>query len=143
MREAIGNERIESGEISDQRLAVSTRHILISVPGERSAFDETLCESEEWLPYRQEAEAAIDLLENGEPFALLAETISDDTGSAVNGGLLGDENNVDTSNYVEEFKQGIREAEVGEYYGPVCTQFGFHIIQVLEKKHGKTCLNQN
>jgi parvulin-like peptidyl-prolyl isomerase len=133
LREAIGNERIESGDISDQRLAVSSRHILISVPGERPTFDEALCESEEWLPYRQEAEAAIDLLENGEPFALLAETISDDTGSAVNGGLLGDVNNVDTSNYVEEFKQGIREAELGEYYGPVCTQFGFHIIQLLEK----------
>jgi hypothetical protein len=136
LREAIGEELIESGEIPDEQLGATTRHILISVPGQEAlteeTFDEALCESEEWSPYRQEAEDALALLENGEPFATLAESISDDPGSGAAGGMLGEVANVDTS-YVGAFAQAIHDAEIGEYVGPVCSRFGFHIIQVLDK----------
>lgn len=142
LRESIGDELIESGEIDTQRLAASTRHILIAVPGEeernQDTFDEALCESDEWSSYREETEAALELLENGEPFALLAQSISDDngsdgiSGSAAEGGMLGEVQNVDTS-YVGPFAQAIHDAEIGEYVGPVCSHFGFHIIQVLDK----------
>lgn len=136
LREAISDELIESGEIPEQRLGATTRHILISVPGaderNQDTFDEALCESEEWSPYRQEALDALAMLENGEAFALLAETISDDPGSGANGGLLPEVDNVDT-NYVGPFAQAIQDAEIGEYTEPVCSHFGFHIIQVLDK----------
>lgn len=134
LREAITDEMIANGEIKTQQIAANTRHILIAAPSDTTVFDAAKCESEEWASYRQQALDAIELLNNGEPFATLAEAISDDTGSAIEGGNLGEVADIEGSNYVEPFKQAIIDGNVGEFIGPVCTQFGFHIIQILEKE---------
>jgi peptidyl-prolyl cis-trans isomerase D len=134
MQEAVTDEMIAMGDIQDTRVGATARHILIGVPEDlqRANFSESLCESEDWLPYSEEADRVLELLNGGESFAAMAQAFSTD-GSASNGGLLGAVNDVDTQ-YVEPFAQAIRDGEVGEYLGPVCSQFGFHIIQVLEKE---------
>lgn len=138
LQEVVPDELIESGDLETQRLWADTRHILISVP-EASAegaptFTQLLCDSEEWKPYRDQTLEIIALLNSGEPFATLAEAFSDDPGSAIQGGALGSVDDVENSSYVAPFKQAIIDGPIGEFIGPVCTQFGFHIIQILDKE---------
>lgn len=65
-------------------------------------------------------------LADGEDFSALAVELS--TGpSGPNGGDLGC---APASNYVPEFAEAVIEAEVGEYVGPVQTDFGFHVLVV-------------
>lgn len=73
-----------------------------------------------------EAENILAALEDGESFAMLAQTLSTDS-SAPNGGEL---TWAPISRYVKEFADAVREAEIGAYVGPVATQFGYHVIQV-------------
>lgn len=136
LREAVTDELIEEGEIETSSYAVTSRHILIGVPEDLQAagYSASLCDSEDWLPYRLDALSVLELLESGAPFPSVAQSFSDDPGSGANGGMLGFTPNVDNSQFVDQFKDALKAAEVGEYYGPVCTQFGFHIIQVLEKE---------
>lgn len=83
-----------------------------------------LVESEE------EAQSVLDRLEAGEDFAELAQEVSVDTGSAEQGGDLGE---FSRGRMVAEFEEAVFAAEPGELLGPVETQFGFHIIEVLER----------
>lgn len=76
-----------------------------------------------------EANAIIDLLEQGEPFEELATARSLDEGSAVQGGNLGVR---PRGSYVEPFDEAVWNAEEGEIVGPVETQFGYHVIRVEE-----------
>ncbi len=143
MRDAVTDQMIETGELRDFRLSTQTRHILIAVPGgaERQQeaqtgipFDETLCESEEWAPYRQQALDIITRLNAGESFALLAQTVSADPGSATNGGVLPPVRDAHNSGYAEPFQQAVIDLEVGDLSEPVCTIFGYHIIQNIDKE---------
>lgn len=76
-----------------------------------------------------EAQAIIDLLEQGRSFEELAEERSIDEGSAVAGGTLGTR---PRGAYVGPFDEAVWNAEEGEIVGPVETQFGYHIIRVNE-----------
>lgn len=76
-----------------------------------------------------EANAIIDLLEQGQSFEELAETRSIDEGSAVQGGNLGVR---PRGTYVEPFEEAVWTAEEGDIIGPVETQFGYHVIRVNE-----------
>lgn len=136
LEEDVTQELIDNGELKEQRLWANTRHILIAVPAEMQPtgeFDASICSSEEWAPYREETMQVLELLNNGEPFATLAQTVSDDPGSGANGGMLGEEADVEGT-YVEPFAQAIKTGEIGAYLGPVCSQFGFHIIQVFDRE---------
>ena len=103
----------------------------------RELLQESVTETSETVPYyntrhilvdtEEKALEVIDALNNGESFADLARAVSNDTGSGARGGELGWS---PAANYVPEFGQAIREAEIGAIVGPVETQFGFHIIQV-------------
>lgn len=64
-------------------------------------------------------------------FATKAKELSQDPGSAVNGGSLGE--NTDITGFVPEFVEAIKKAKAGEIVGPVKTQFGYHIIYVKAK----------
>ena len=66
-----------------------------------------------------------------ENFATKAKELSQDPGSAVNGGSLGE--NTDITGFVQEFAEAIKKAKAGEIVGPVKTQFGYHIIYVKAK----------
>ncbi len=69
-------------------------------------------------------------LADGEDFAALAEEYSDDTGSAINGGDLGW---FGRGVMVPAFEEAAFALEPDEISEPVATDFGYHIIQVLEK----------
>ncbi|HLV76499.1 MAG TPA: peptidylprolyl isomerase [Marinobacter sp.] len=70
-------------------------------------------------------------LQEGADFAVLARELSDDPVSGSDGGNLGW---VSPGQMVPEFEQGMLEAEVGEIYGPVRSQFGWHLLQVQERR---------
>ncbi len=71
------------------------------------------------------------IVEGGEDFAEVAKEVSEDPGSAPNGGDLGC---FGKGQMVPEFEQAAFSLEKGEVSQPVKTDFGFHIIQVYDTK---------
>jgi len=67
----------------------------------------------------------------GDDFATLARSHSDDTGSALKGGDLGWVNPGDT---VPEFEQAMDALAPNEISQPFKSPFGWHIVQVLERR---------
>ena len=70
-------------------------------------------------------------IENKEPFESLARLHSDDKASALKGGGLGW---VEPGALVPPFERAMNQLAVNEISVPVQTQFGWHIVQVLERK---------
>ncbi len=70
-------------------------------------------------------------IQDGDDFGALARAHSDDKGSAVKGGDLGW---VVQGVLVPPFEAAMNKLEIGEISEPVQTQFGWHIIQVLDRK---------
>jgi peptidyl-prolyl cis-trans isomerase D len=70
-------------------------------------------------------------LRGGADFAELAKKNSEDTGSAVNGGDL---DYFGRGRMVAEFDQVAFTLEPGQLSDPVKSQFGYHIIKVVDKK---------
>lgn len=70
-------------------------------------------------------------IEGGADFAELARSNSDDPGSASRGGDLGW---VSPGDMVPQFEQVMKETYPGTVSAPFRTQFGWHIIQVLERR---------
>ena len=70
-------------------------------------------------------------IENGDDFAELAKSHSEDPGSAVSGGDLGWVNPGQT---VPEFERTMGALKPNEISAPVRTSYGFHLIQVLERR---------
>jgi len=68
---------------------------------------------------------------NGEDFASLARSNSDDKGSAINGGDL---NWVGPGDLVPPFEAAMNKLAINGISDPVQTQFGWHLIQVLERE---------
>lgn len=75
-------------------------------------------------------EGLIERIRNGESFATLAKSFSQD-GSATRGGDLGWIYPGDT---VPEFEQAMNALAPGQISAPVQTPFGFHLIEVLERR---------
>jgi peptidyl-prolyl cis-trans isomerase SurA len=68
---------------------------------------------------------------NGEDFAALAKANSSDTRSATQGGELGW---VSPGDLVPQFEQAMDALPVGGLSQPVQSQFGWHLIEVLERR---------
>src|SRR5690606_24005029 len=77
-----------------------------------------------------EARAILERLRGGADFAEVARTASDDPGSAARGGDLGW---FGPGRMVEPFENASFGAEIGEVVGPIETQYGYHIIEVLNR----------
>jgi parvulin-like peptidyl-prolyl isomerase len=92
--------------------------------------DERSPAEQAWAEARLEANQVMASLQAGEPFAALAAAYSDDP-SAADNGLLGWSA---SDGYVDPFAEAINTADIGAYVGPVCTEFGWHIIQVLDRE---------
>ncbi|MEF3077305.1 peptidylprolyl isomerase [Methylobacter sp. Wu1] len=71
-------------------------------------------------------------LANGEDFAALARAHSDDKGSAIKGGGL---DWVGPGDLVKPFEEAMTKLSVNEVSEPVQTQFGWHLIQVLDREN--------
>jgi peptidyl-prolyl cis-trans isomerase SurA len=70
-------------------------------------------------------------IEGGEDFGVLARAHSDDKGSAVKAGDLGF---VTPGSLVSEFEEAMNRLQPNQLSDPVQTQFGWHLIQVLERQ---------
>ena len=68
---------------------------------------------------------------DGDDFATLARTHSDDKGSALKGGELGW---VEPGSLVKPFEEAMNKLTVNQISEPVQSQFGWHLIQVLDRK---------
>lgn len=79
---------------------------------------------------KQKMDTIKDRLDNGEKFELLARQFSED-GTASNGGDLGWVNPGDT---VPQFEKAMNELKPMQISEPVRSPFGWHIIQVLERR---------
>lgn len=124
LRDALG------ADVPAEELQVNARHILIAFdPGATSQA--TIATDDQKAAALEKANAVMAALQNGEPFADLAATMSDDTGSAQNGGELGWQS---PDGFVPAFADTVTTAEVGTIAGPIETEFGYHIIQVLGRE---------
>lgn len=107
---------VERSEINQSKI----RHILVS-PNE--IIDDATA--------KQRLEGALEKIRAGEDFGEQAKLLSDDPGSANLGGDLGWS---ETSSYAPEFKATADTAEIGVISEPFRTQFGWHILEVLERR---------
>lgn len=105
-----------------QEAQVRARHILVKVDDQTT--DEVA---------RQRIEAARQRIQGGADFAAVAREVSEDTASKGTGGDLGF---FGPGQMVPEFEEAAFSAEVGKLVGPVKTSFGYHLLEVSEKRPG-------
>jgi len=86
---------------------------------------------EEKAEYRQKAEELLARVKKGEDFGTLARLYSQDTGSAPDGGDLGF---ADRNTFVKEFASWAFRLKAGEISPVFETDFGFHFLQVIERR---------
>ncbi len=72
-----------------------------------------------------------DRIEKGEDFAKLAKENSEDTGSMLSGGDLGWST---PGMFVAAFEEAMGNTQVGKISRPFKSQYGWHILQVLERR---------
>ncbi|HKD52693.1 MAG TPA: peptidylprolyl isomerase [Steroidobacteraceae bacterium] len=77
---------------------------------------------------RGKLDAIRDRVQRGEDFAVIAQTVSEDPGSASDGGDLGW---TGPGAFAPEFEQAIENLKDNEISPPFQTQFGWHIVQML------------
>ena len=82
---------------------------------------------------RQRLDALKARVASGSDFGELAKLQSED-GSAANGGDLGW---ISANETVPEFEQAMKDLQPGQISAPVQSQFGWHLIQVLERREGE------
>lgn len=70
-------------------------------------------------------------IQDGADFSVLAQEYSDDPVSGSDGGNLGW---VSPGQMVPAFEQAMQEADIGEIKGPFRSQYGWHILQVEERR---------
>jgi peptidyl-prolyl cis-trans isomerase D len=101
-----------------------SRHIMIATPQDKN--------TEGMEQARQRAESVYQqLLTDRKKFPELAKIYSEDPGSARNGGDLGW---VEKGSFVAEFEAAVENLNQNELSRPFLSNFGYHIVEVLEKK---------
>lgn len=116
-------ERIAEYDVPEQAHA---RHILVALPA--GASDAEVQEK------RQLALEIRGRLESGEDFATVAREVSEDPGSAANGGDLGW---FRRGQMVPAFDAAAFSLEIGALSEPVQSDFGFHLIRVEGRKQAR------
>ena len=114
------NDNIQQYQTPEQ---IKASHILLKTDGKDEAA------------VRKRAEALLAQVKGGADFAALAKKESEDEGSAKNGGDLGF---FGKGRMVPEFETAAFAMQPGQTSDLVRSQFGFHIIRVIEKKAGET-----
>ena len=98
-------------------------HILLRVPQDATAEQKNVA--------KQRIDSIYNALKGGADFADLAKRLSQDPGTARNGGLLPW---IESNQTVKEFNDAAFALEVGEMSEPVLSPFGYHIIMMKDRK---------
>jgi len=114
------NDNIQQYQTPEQ---VRASHILLETAGKSDA------------DVRKRAEEVLKQVKSGADFAELAKKTSEDKGSAANGGDL---DYFGRGRMVPEFEQAAFSMQPGQISDLVKSQFGYHIIKVVDKKAGAT-----
>lgn len=89
---------------------------------------------------RQQAEAALTRVKNGEDFATVAKELSEDTGTKENGGAYA---MYADGNTVEEYEAAVKTLNAGEIYATLVeTDYGYHIIKLESKVENGRAKNE-
>jgi parvulin-like peptidyl-prolyl isomerase len=108
------------------------RHILITPKPEGDATDAaTVADATALAKARAIADQLKQSPNDQTLWNTLATQYSDDTGSAASGGDLGF---VGKGQFVKEFEDAVRTMSIGQVSDPVKSQYGYHVIQLLEKR---------
>jgi peptidyl-prolyl cis-trans isomerase D len=102
---------------------VKARHILLKTQGKPASEEAAI---------KAKGESLLKQIKAGADFAKLAKENSEDPGSAANGGNLGDW--ITHGQMVPEFDKAIFQLKPGEISDLVKTQYGYHIVQTLERQ---------
>lgn len=129
---SVSDEQLDAGLAERVRVEelVRAQLILIDALPEDAAADEEPTD-EQLAAARDEAQAALDRLEGGEEFATVAAELSDDF-TASSGGALG-WFGADDAAYGEYF-EAVADAEVGGLVGPVETERGYAVLELLDRR---------
>ncbi len=104
--------------------SINISQILVEIKPGEAAFEES----------KKTAVQLLDSIKKGADFAQLAKIFSNDPSSGKKGGDLGWYNRTD---FVKEFAEAASRLEPGEISDVVRTEFGYHIIQMIEKNMDK------
>ena len=115
------NDRRDGGTSAAPVTQTRARHILVRT-------SEVVSENE---ARRRLADLRERITNGGADFAALAKAHSDDTTSAARGGEL---DWIYPGDTVPDFERALQELQPGELSQPVKTPFGYHLIQVLERR---------
>lgn len=121
---------VEDFKVDETR---SARHILFSPKSDPQ--DTSGATDADWQTAKTEAEKVRQLIRDGGDFGELAKEYSDDPGTKELGGDLGF---ISKGMMVPEFEASVWGLDARGVSDPVKTQFGYHIIQVLEIEEAKT-----
>ena len=129
LQNKISDEVAGDADVSEEDIAAFYEENREARFGEKATARHILVED------KAKADKLFKQIQDGADFAKLAKAESTDPGSGAEGGELPP---FGRGQMVGPFDQAVFSAEVGELLGPVKTQFGFHIIEVLELTPGKT-----
>ncbi|MPZ72287.1 MAG: hypothetical protein GEU74_03515 [Nitriliruptorales bacterium] len=128
LQNKIAAEVAKDVEVSDEQVADFYEENAEARFGPKATARHILVEQE-----RKAGQIMADL-RDGADFAKLAEKESTDTGSAQQGGELPE---FGRGQMVGPFEDAVFKAEEGDLVGPVETEFGYHVIEVLSLSEGQ------
>ncbi|MDP7041723.1 MAG: peptidylprolyl isomerase, partial [Gammaproteobacteria bacterium] len=112
-------DEVQGGEPIMENQA-RARHILMET-------DQIMDDDVVWQKLTEIRQSILD----GDDFATIAKAVSDDPSSAIEGGDLGWNG---SGVFVDVFEETMNKLELNEISEPFKTQFGWHILQVLERR---------
>jgi hypothetical protein len=119
-----------ANNLPTEELSVHSRHILCSFHPD-NLTDLTPPSPEQRAAAETCIETALARLENGDSFATVAQELSGDRFSASQGGDLGW---VNVSYLMWGYAEAVSDAELNTLIGPVETELGLHLIEVLDRR---------
>lgn len=125
VQEAVRNALAEDSEVTDEQVETFYEENRETRFGPSAQARHILVEDE------ATAQQALERVNGGEEFAAVAAELSQDPGSAQQGGDLGE---VTPGQTVPEFDEAVFNSPVGELVGPVETQIGWHVLEVTERE---------
>jgi len=136
-------DKLEEGQVSEPVRNVSGFHVVrineLRSANQRSSIEQTNVRHMLIAPNeiiddataKQRLEDALAQIRDGEDFGELAKLMSDDPGSASDGGDMGWTN---PGTFVPTFEEVASQSEIGVVSDPFRTQFGWHILEVLGRR---------